>query len=73
MKNQDYYDSLDPDSVDCSVSTRWAKVTMVAADVRGDRVSFTKRNLMIKTEARFRSEHLVMCGYSYAVTEIIAN
>ena len=44
---------------------------MVAAVVRGDHVSFTKKKPMIKTDARFISEHSVMCGYSYAVTAIV--
>ena len=44
---------------------------MVAAAVRGDHVSFTKKKPMIKTDARFISEHSVMCGYSYAVTAIV--
>ena len=72
-KKQAYDDGLGPDSVDCAFSTRWAKVTMVAADVRGDHVSFTKNRVMIKAEERFRSKHSVMCGYLYSVTALMTH
>ena len=50
-KKQAYDDGIDPDSVYCDVSTRWAKVTMVGVSVGWDHVSLTKNNIMIKTEA----------------------
>ena len=73
MKNQAYDDGLNTDIVYCAVYTRWDKVTMVAAAVGGDHVSFTKNKLIIKTKSRFRSEHSLMCGYSYSVTALVTH
>ena len=73
MKNQAYDDGLNTDIVYCAVYTRWDKVTMVAAAVGGDHVSFTKNKVLIKAEERFRSKHSVMCGYLYSVTALMTH
>ena len=61
---------LDPDSIECSVSTEWAKINMTATSAREIGVTFSQKKLMRKTAARFRSEHSIMCGYSYACTAL---
>ena len=60
-------DGLDPDTIKCKVTTRAAKVNLIVAAVEGE-VAFSKKTLLIKTEARFRAEHSVMSGFSYATT-----
>ena len=47
-------------------------MTMVATGISYD-VSFTTQKLQIKTEARFRSQNLVMSGLSYAVTTLMTH
>ena len=66
-------DGLDPNTVDCKVSNRLAKINMIAAAGEADHISFTKKKLQIKTESRFRAEHSVMAGFSYAVTALMTH
>ena len=60
-KKQAADNGLDPESVNTLISTKWAKMTMVATGISCD-VSFTTKKLQIKTEARFKSENSVMSG-----------
>ena len=65
-------DGLDPESIDVSITSTNAKITTIAAAMVGD-LSLSKKDLQIKTESRFRSEHSVMCGYSYAMTALMSH
>ena len=64
-------DGLDPTSIDASVSIRNAKINTIVAAMSSDTLSLSQKLLQIKTEAQFRSEHSVMCGYSYALTALL--
>ena len=46
---------------------------MTAAAMEGSDLGFTKKKLQIKTEYRYKSEHSVMCGYSYALTALMTH
>ena len=63
---------LDPDLVECKVSTRNAKVNMVMAATTS-KLSFFKKKLLIKTWARFRAEYLVISACSYAMTVLMTH
>ena len=63
---------LDPDTIKVSVSSQWAKVRMVVTAAEGD-FSFSTKKLLTKTAARYRSEHSVMSGYSYALTALMTH
>jgi hypothetical protein len=60
---------LDPDSVNCNVTTQWAKVNMIATAARSN-LAFSTKKLLTKTASRYRSEHSVMCGLSYTLTAL---
>ena len=62
-------DGLDPDSVNCAVSNKTAKATMVAVAMGEDNgIGLTNSKGMTKTESRFISEHSIFMGYAYAAT-----
>ena len=44
---------------------------MVVVAQTGTDMKFSWKKLNIKTEARFRLEHSLMCGYSYVTTSIV--
>ena len=67
-KKQAEEDGLDPETVRYTICNESAKVAMVAAAMEGSNLGFTTQELQIKTEPRYRSEHSVMMGMSYALT-----
>ena len=63
-------DGLDPNSIKVVATAEWSKVAMTAAAATAGGVSFSKKKLLAKTASRYRSEHSLMCGYSYALTAL---
>lgn len=64
---------LDPTSIDCGAPTRAAKISTVVAAMLGNKLSLLTKKLQVKTASRYRSEHSVMCGYSYAMTALMTH
>ena len=60
---------LDPDTTKCSVTSEWAKANMIVTAARSN-LSFSTKKLLTKTASRYRSENLIMCGHSYALTSL---
>ena len=69
VKEKAKSDGLDPNSIKCVASTEWAKTQMIVVAAGSD-LSFSNKKLLKKTASRFRSEHSVMCGFSYALTAL---
>ena len=62
-------DGLDPHSINCAISNKTAKATMVAVAMGEDNnIGLTNSKSMTKTESRYISEHSIFMGYAYAAT-----
>ena len=67
-KDKAALDGLDPDSINSSISTRTAKVALIAVAMGDSDISLSNKVLLTKTEKRFQSEHSIMGAYAYACT-----
>ncbi len=59
---------LNPDSINCGVSDRTAKVAMVATAMGSKKQKFADKKLLTKTEKQFQAKHSVQGAYAYALT-----
>ena len=67
-KEQANLDDLDPDSIDCGICDRTAKIALIAVAMGDSDLSLSIKILMMKTEKRYKAEHSIMGAYAYAVT-----